>query len=185
MSAMAGFRKTASSAGGVYILDVKCTQMTRTLVDVLRHLLNEREESGVVFSVDRPSAFLSRMLEHQGVPQDKLLYMDAVTNISGEGSAPNDKLELFSSPFCINLFSEFVSCHSDKVADGKKGFVIVDNLGALQPYMTNPCVERMVKALKGLGGDSPHFKCIFVMDKSSTPELYEIVKRHGAEEVSL
>jgi len=185
MSSIAEFRKTAANAGGVYILDVKCTQMTRTLVDVLRHLLNEREESGVLFSVDRPSAFLSRLLERQGVPQDRLLYLDAVTNISGEGFAQNDKLELFSSPFCINLFSEFVSCHSDRVATGRKGFVIVDNLGALKPYMTNPCVERMVGALKTLGRDNPDFKCIFVMDKSSAPELYDIVVRHGGREVCL
>jgi hypothetical protein len=185
MSAMAGFRKTASGSGGAYVLDVKCTQMTRTLVDVLRHLLNEREESGVVFSVDRPSFYLSRLLERQGVPQDRLMYLDAVSNISGEGFAQNDKLELFSSPFCVNLFSELVSCHSDKVAAGKKGFVVVDNLGALKPYMSNPCVERMVNALKSLGRDNPDFKCIFVMDKESTPDLYEIVMRHGAEEVSL
>jgi hypothetical protein len=184
MSSLADFRKTASGAGGVYVLDVKCTQMTRALVEVLRHLLNEREESGVVFSVDRPSAFLSRLLEHQGVPQDKLLYLDAVTNISGEGFAQDDKLELFSSPFCVNLFSEFVSCHSDKVAAGKRGFVLVDNLGALKPYMTNPCVERMIKALKGLGKDDPAFKCIFVVDRSSAPELYDIVVQHGAREVS-
>jgi hypothetical protein len=185
MSAMAGFRKTASGSGGVYVLDVKCTQMTRALVEILKHLTSEKEESGVVFSVDRPSAFLSRMLERQGVPQDKLMYLDAVTNISGEAFAANDKLELFSSPFCVNLFSEFVSCHSDKVAGGRKGFVVVDNLGALQPYMTNPCVERMVTALQTLGRDNPHFKCVFVMDKGSTPELYEIVMRHGAEEVLL
>lgn len=185
MSSIAGFRKTASGAGGIFVLDVKCTQMTRTLVDVLRHLLGEREEAGVVFSVDRPSAFLSRLLEHQGVPQDRLLYLDAVTNISGEGSAQDDKLELFSSPFCVNLFSEFVSCHSDKVAAGRKGFVVVDNLGALKPYMTIPCVERMVNALAALGQGNPDFKCIFVMDRSSTPELYDIVLRHGGKEVSL
>jgi len=184
MSSMAEFRKTASGGGGVFVLDVKCTQMTRTLIDVLRHLLNEREESGVVFSVDRPSAFLSRLLERQGVPQDRLLYLDAVTNISGEDFAPSDKLELFSSPFCVNLFSEFVSCHSDKVAAGRKGFVVVDNLAALKPYMTDPCVERMVNALSTLGRGNPDFKCIFVMDKSSTPELYDIVLRHGGREVS-
>ncbi len=185
MGSMAEFRKTASGVGGVYVLDVKCTQMTRTLVEVLRHLLNEREESGVVFSVDRPSAFLSRLLERQGVPQDRLLYLDAVTNISGEGFAQNDKLELFSSPFCVSLFTEFVSCHSDKVAAGRNGFVVVDNLSALKPYMTNPCVERMVNALATLGQGNPDFKCIFVMDKGSTPELYDIVMRHGAQEVSL
>jgi len=185
MSSIAGFRKIASGPGGVLILDVKCTHMTRTLIDVLRHLLNEREESGVVFSVDRPSAFLSRLLDHQGVPQDRLLYLDAVTNISGENFAASDKLELFSSPFCVNLFSEFMSCHSDKVAAGRKGFVLVDNLAALKPYMTNPCVERMVNALTALGEGNPDFKCIFVMDKNSTPELYDIVMRHGAREVSL
>ena len=182
---MAEFRKTASGAGGVFVLDVKCTQMTRALVDILRHLIDERKEAGVIFSVDRPSAFLSRLLEHQGVPQDRLLYLDAVSNISGEGFDHHEKLELFSSPFCVNLFSEFVACHSDKVDSGGRGFVLVDNLGALRPYMTNPCVERMVNALTALGQGNPEFKCIFVMDKCSTPELYDIVIRHGAREVSL
>ncbi len=184
MSALAAFQEALSGAGGIFVLDVKCTMMTRALVDILRLLVNEKAESGVVFSVDRPSAFLSRLLEHQGVSQDRLLYLDAVTNISGEDLGRPEKLELFSSPFCVNLFSEFVNCHSDKVAAGRKGFVVVDNLGALRPYMTNPCVERMVNALAKLGEGSPGFKCIFVMDRGSTPELYEIVLRHGAREVT-
>jgi hypothetical protein len=184
MDSAAAFRRTLSGEGGVFVLDVKCTQMTRVLVDILRHLTGEKDGSGVVFSVDRPSAFLSRLLERQGVPQDRLLYLDAVTGISGEEPGRVDRLELFSSPFCVNLFSEFVSCHSEKVAAGSKGFVVVDNLGALKPYMTNPCVERMVGALTRLGGDAPGFKCIFVMDRGSTPELYDIVVRHGAKEVA-
>jgi|GEM_PF-1972198 len=185
MASAAAFREAASGAGGVLVLDVKCTQMTRVLVDILRHLITEREEAGVVFSVDRPSAFLSRLLEHQGIPQDRLLYLDAVTNISGESFDQEGKLELFSSPFCVNLFSEFVSCHSEKVAGGRKGFVVVDNLGALRPYMTNPCVERIVGALTTLGGGDAGFKSIFVMDKGSTPELYDIVMRLGGREVPL
>jgi hypothetical protein len=170
---------------GLFIFNVKSTQMTPALVKILRYLLIEKAENGVVFSIDRPSTFLRSLLEHQGVPQQKLMYLDAVSNISGELSPHWDKRDLFTSPFCTNLFPELVCCKSTAVAGVRNGFVAVDNLGALQPYMTDPCVEKLVRALKNLGGHSPDFKCIVMMDKGSSPGLFDILSRHGAREVSL
>jgi hypothetical protein len=185
MSWAEALQRSAPGNEGLFVINVRHTMMTRALVDILRHLLNEREETGVVFSVDRPSTYLSQLLEHQGIVQDRLMFLDAVTRISGEDVPPTDKLELITSPFCVNLLTEFVSCHSSKVAASRRGFVVVDNLGALKPYLTNPCVERLVQTLKNLGGGVPGFRCIFVMDKEAHPELHDVVMRNGAKEVSV
>lgn len=183
MSWADALQRSPPGGEGIFVISVRHTMMTRALVDVLRHLLNDRNESGVVFSVDRPSAYLSQLLERQGIALDKLLFLDAITRISGESVPATDKLELLSSPFCVNLLSEFVTCHSSKVAASGHGFVVVDNLSALRPYLSNSCVERLVRTLKDLGGGVPGFRCIFVMDRDAHPELYDMVIRNGAKEV--
>ena len=185
MSWAEALQRSAPGGEGIFVINVRHTMMTRALVDILRHLLNERNESGVVFSVDRPSAYLSQLLEHQGIVLDRLLFLDAVTKISGESVPPTDKLELLTSPFCVNLLSEFVSCHSSKVVASGHGFVVVDNLSALKPYLSSPCVERLVQTLKELGGGLPGFRCIFVMDRDAHPELYDLVMKNGAKEVAV
>ena len=164
---------------GLYIVDVRFTMMTKVLVELLVHLLKEKGQAGVLISVDRPYVFVSRLMEKHKIPAGKLVFVDAVTNISGEPALSTEKLDLLASPFCINFLSGFTQCHASKMAASSGGFVLLDNLAALLPYMTEECIKKFVGILQNLDTE-----CIIVLDKERHRPLFDMLSAGGAREIA-
>ncbi|MGQ9582130.1 MAG: hypothetical protein ACUVV6_01275 [Thermoplasmatota archaeon] len=170
---------------GLVVLCVKYPMISKAMVELLRTLLSDSAQSGVVVSLDRPSEYISRLLERHGVPQDRLLYIDAVARISGETLPQSGRADELPTPFCINLLSDFVTLCGPRIKEKRSGFLLVDNLGALTPYVSDECLKRFLESLVALGASVPGLRCIFVLDREHHRQLYELVKRMGAREVSL
>jgi hypothetical protein len=162
------------------VLNVRFTQMTKALVAVLDFLLRRQKRAGLLISIDRPHAFISRLLEKHGIPQETLMYLDTVTNLSGEPAIDSEKLELLASPFCINFLTSFRDCHSTKAMASGGGFILVDNLCALSTYMTEECVEKLIAMLGELKTE-----CLIVLDKDRHGWLFDALVKRGASEIDL
>jgi len=163
---------------GLFLVDVRFTMMAKTLVDLLLHLLKEKGRSGVLISIDRPHVFVTKLMEKHHIPAEKLAFVDAVTNISGEPALSSEKLELLASPFCVNFLSGFAHCHASRLAEPSAGFVLLDNLAALGPYMTESCIKRFVGMLQNLDTE-----CIIVLDKQRHRPLFDMLTASGAKEI--
>jgi hypothetical protein len=170
----------AKTGRGLSVLNVRFTQMTRALVAILDFLLRQQKRAGLLISIDRPHTFINRLLEKHGVPQERLMYLDTVTNLSGEPAIDSDKLELLASPFCVNFLTTFRDCHSTKAAASGAGFILVDNLCALSTYMTEECVEKLIMMLGDL-----HTDCLIVLDKDRHSWLFDALVKRGASEINL
>jgi hypothetical protein len=171
---------SAREESGLFVINVKYTMMTNALVSVLGYLLRDKRQTGALVSIDRPHTYVSKLLEKHAIPQDRLMFLDAVTNLSGEASLPNEKIELLSSPFCINFLTTFVSTHCAQAIASRSGFIMMDNLSALMPYMTEACVEKLIGII-----ESMQTRCIIVLDKDQHKGLFDIVIKHGAKEISI
>jgi hypothetical protein len=180
MSWEEAIKENVSGRKGLFLINVKYTMMTRALVDLLVHLLKEKRQSGVLISIDRPHTFVSKLMEKHEIPADGLVFVDAVTNISGEPTLSSDKLDLLASPFCINFLTGFVQCHASKLAASSSGFVLMDNLAALAPYMTESCIKRFLGILQSLDTE-----CIIVLDKERHRFLFDILMTTGASEIQM
>jgi hypothetical protein len=164
---------------GLYIVDVKFTMMTKALVELLVHLLKVKGQAGVLISIDRPYLFVNKLMEKHKIPAGKLVFVDAVTNISGEPAMATEKLDLLASPFCINFLNGFTHCHASKMAASSGGFVLMDNLAALLPYMTEECIKRFIGILQNL-----ETECIIVLDKERHRSLFDMLSAGGAREIA-
>jgi hypothetical protein len=168
-----------SGRKGLFLVDIKFTMMTRALVELLDHLLKEKKQSGVLISIDRPHVFVSKLMEKRGIPAEKLVFVDAVTNISGEPAMSTEKLDLLASPFCINFLNGFAQCHASKLTESSNGFVLLDNLAALLPYMTEACIKKFIGILQNLDTE-----CIIVLDKERHRPLFDMLSAGGAKEIA-
>jgi hypothetical protein len=171
--------QNVSGKKGLFILDVKYTMMTRALVDLLVHLLKVKGQAGVLISIDRPHMFVTRLMEKHDIPPEKLVFVDAVTNISGEPAHSTEKLDLLASPFCINFLNGFTQCHASRQAASSGGFVLMDNLASVLPYMTETCIRKFIGILQNL-----ETECIIVLDKERHRSLFDILSAGGAKELN-
>ncbi len=170
---------------GLVVCCVRYPMIARAMVELLRALLNDQERGGVVVSIDRPSDYIFRLLERHGVPQERVLYIDAVARISGETLPRRAGAEELATPFCLNLLTDFAAVCGPRIKERSTGFLLVDNLSALAPYVSEECLRRFIESLVALSGSVPGLKCIFVLDRECHRSLYEMVRRMGAREVSL
>ena len=173
-------KANVSGKRGLFLVNVKYTMMTRALVELLDYLLRERRQAGALISIDRPHTFVTRLLEKHNIPGDRLVFLDAITNISGEPALASEMLGLLASPFCINFLNGFTSCHAAKMAASPSGFILMDNLAALSPYMTESCIQKFVGILKSL-----ETECIIVLDKEMHRSLFDFLVMSGASEISV
>jgi hypothetical protein len=179
--AWAGILDSAvSGKRGLFIVNIRYNMMTKALVGILDHLLRVNGQPGALISIERPHIFVSKLMEKHGIPTDKLVYLDAVTNISGEPGVASESLDLLASPFCVNFMSGFTTCHAAKVAVSSRGFILMDNLAALAPYMSEACIDRFVGLLKSLDTE-----CIIVLDKDKHRSLFDILMNNGATELTM
>jgi hypothetical protein len=175
----------ANPEPGILLINVRSVRMMKLMVDILRTLLKDMQQKGVVLTIDRPHTYIQKLLEKQGIPQDKLMYLDAVLNISGEKTHAESNLELLSSPFCVNLLYEAFSSENCRETIKRSGFIFVDNLSVLQTYVTDNCIENFLNTVKKLGENAGSMKCILFIDREAHTALFDIVKKIGAREVEL
>ena len=170
---------------GLVVCSVRYPMISKVMVELLEALLRGAGLAGAILSIDRPHTYISHLLEKRGVPQEKLVYIDAVTRISGEAPPSTGGSELLPAPFCVNILSDFMTVCGPKIAEKRAGFLLVDNLSALTPYVSEECMRRFLENLVQLGRQVPGLRCVFVLDRQSHSHLYELLKKMGAREVSI
>lgn len=162
------------------LFNVRCTQTVRTVVKLLEILIKEMDRQGVILSIDRPHSYLRKLLEKHNIPQDKLMYLDAVMNISGDRPAPDRNLEMLSSPFCVNLIYETFVSRGMTETTTASGFLLFDNITSLRTYLTDSCIESFLGRLQKTGAEKCGIVSIIVMDKEACPGLYSTIQKLGA-----
>jgi hypothetical protein len=86
---------------------------------------------------------------------------------------------MLASPFCINFLNGFTQCHASRLAASSGGFVLMDNLASLVPYMTEACIRKFIGILQGL-----ETECIIVLDKQRHRSLFDMLSAGGAKEIN-
>ena len=62
----------------------KYTERTRVNLILLKFFLEEMKMRGIFITIDRPHQYIEYLLKLHGISQDKLLYIDVVSQLSGE-----------------------------------------------------------------------------------------------------
>lgn len=171
-----------SRPGSRLLLTCPYTRILKVDMAVLRVLLGRRRERGIYVSIDRPHSFVQTALRKMGVPLDGLIFIDAVSKLTGvraEGSMVRFLSSGYSLPLLDDLFSraylpEGSQMHFVRLED--LSFVLLDNIAVMLQYTTLEKVRRTVNLLGEAVKKFTDMRALITLDPSVSPELYSIVK---------
>jgi hypothetical protein len=158
------------------------TERTKINLSLLKFFLLEMGKRGIFITIDQPHQYMAYMLKMQNVPQDGLIFIDAISRISGERECNVSNVRFVNGPFEMDFLSEISSVSHATGAGCDRtvrmdsiDFILVDDIAALTKYQDDEGVRRMIASyldsiepLRGLTAP-------IVLDINSDSLLYELV----------
>ena len=179
-------RELAPLAGKKILLTSNYVYLNKVSIALLKLLLDKQKLKGVYIAVDRPYTYTSRLLEKHGVPQDKLFFLDAVSNISAEKVTKSKNAEFVDGPFCSFLIEEALAkltnnggMHQDV------DFIFLDNLTVMLTYMGDKCLYGFLGQFVIKLAKSGRTLTLTMVDKDAHPKVYAMAKEHSDVEVEI
>jgi hypothetical protein len=178
-----------SRPGSRYLFTCRFTKVMKFNMFLLRACLQGRREKGIYVSIDRPHSYTQHNLKALGVPQDGLIYIDAISKLTGQRSEDSQVRFLsdgFTLPLLDDLFSraylaEGVQRHFVKMEE--LNFILLDNVQVMTQYLP---VEKAKKILAGLGDMLKKYtamRTMIVMDPGSGPEFCTFLRSQCDREI--
>lgn len=162
----------------------KYTERTRVNLILLKYFLQEMNMRGLFITVDRPHQYIRYLLKLHGIPQKKLLFIDAVSKISGSSSAPGEtNVRFMDGPYEVSFLEE-IMCGGYETGDiptnyvnlKELDFILIDDIAAFAKYMdegeSKELVLSYMASIKRLG----NVVAPVVLDINRNKQLYRILK---------
>ncbi|MBM4248152.1 MAG: hypothetical protein FJ149_01690 [Euryarchaeota archaeon] len=168
---------SSARPGARFLFTCRFTKILKLNILLLRLFLQGRGERGIYVSIDRPHGYTQHSLKALGVPQDGLIYIDAISRLTGQRAEDSQVRFLadgFTLPLLDDLFSraylaEGVQKHFVKMEE--LGFILLDNVQVMTQYLPTEKAKRILEGLGGLVRRYTAMRTVFVVDPGSNPEL--------------
>ena len=168
----------------------KYTERTRVNLMLLKFFLTEMNMRGIFITIDRPHQYIEYLLKLHGIPQDKLLYIDVVSRLSGEISL-NDNSNVFfmDGPYEVGFLDKAMDgcCGPEPVIDGvsknyvnlkEMDFILVDDIAALSKYLDDDGIKNFIDSYMISIRRLATVIAPLVLDINKNKEMYNILKRN-------
>jgi len=174
-----------------FLFACRFTKSMKLNLLLLHHCLRVRNERGICISIDRPHSFIQFALKKMDVPQDGLIFIDAISRLTGqrsEGSVVRFLAGGFSLPILDDLFSrayvaEGAERHFVKMED--LNFLLVDNVNVMLQYCSMEKTRKLLSGLTDMVKKYTSMRTIFVLDPASGREIYDFLKPLSDRELSV
>ncbi len=176
-------REFASTKPGArFLLTCRFTKVMKLNMLLLRLCLQGRREKGIYVSIDRPHSYTQHNLKALGVPQDGLIYIDAISRLTGQRAGDSQVRFLadgFTLPLLEDLFSraylaEGVQKHFIKMDE--LNFILLDNVSVMTQYLPIDKAQRILGGLGELVMKFTGMRTVIVLDPGSNPELLAFLR---------
>jgi hypothetical protein len=165
-----------------FLFTCRFTKTMKLNVLLLHHCLRVRNEKGICVSIDRPHSYMQFALKKLDVPQDGLIFIDAISKLTGqrsEGSMVRFLADGLSLPILDDLFSrayvaEGAERHFVKLED--LNFLLVDNVNVILQYCSMDKTRNLLSGLADMVKKYTSMRTIFVLDPGSNREIYDFLK---------
>jgi len=178
-----------SKPGTRFLFTCRFTRIMNLNMLILRRCLQFRGEKGIYVSMDRPHSYTQYNLKKLGVAQDGLIYIDAISKLTGqraEESMVRFLADGFTLPILDDLFSraylpEGAQRHFVKMEE--LSFILLDNVNVMLQYASMDKTRKVLAGLTELVKKFTAMRTIIVFDPGSSPELYSFLKAHSDREL--
>ncbi len=165
-----------------YLFTCRFTKVMKLDMLLLRRCLQARSEKGIYVSIDRPHSYTQQNLKMLGVPQDGIIYIDAISKLTGQRAEESQVRFLadgFTLPLLDDLFSrayvaDGVQKHFVKMED--LNFILLDNINVMLQYTSFDKARKLLSGLSELIKKYTAMRIVIVLDPGSSPELYNYIK---------
>ena len=166
----------------------KYTERTRVNLVLLKFFLTEMNMRGIFITIDRPHQYIEYLLKLHGIPQDKLLYIDVVSQLSGEIRL-NDEHNVFfmDGPYEVGFLDKAMNgCESESaIGDVSKNyvnlkemdFILVDDIAALSKYLDDDGIKQFIDSYMTSIRRLATVIAPLVLDINKNKEMYQILKQ--------
>lgn len=167
------------------------TKVMKLNMLLLRLCLQGRSEKGIFVSIDRPHSYTQHSLKALGVPQDGLIYIDAISRLTGQRAEDSQVRFLadgFTLPLLDDLFSraflaEGVQRHFVKMEELE--FILLDNVQVLTQYLSAEKARRILTGIGELVRKYTAMRTMMVVDPGSTSELCSFLRNQCDRELPI
>ena len=168
----------------------KYTERTRVNLVLLKFFLTEMNMRGIFITIDRPHQYIEYLLKLHGISQDKLLYIDVVSRLSGEIYL-NDNSNVFfmDGPYEVGFLEKVMDgcCEPEPVINGisknyvnlkEMDFILVDDIAALSKYLDDDGIKQFIDSYMISIRRLATVIAPLVLDINKNKEMYKLLKQN-------
>ncbi|MFQ6128300.1 MAG: hypothetical protein ACE5QW_05310 [Thermoplasmata archaeon] len=156
--------------------------LAKTNLIALKSLLEERGPRGIFIAINRPYHYMAHLLRIHKVVYEEMLFIDAVTRISGERRMEWKHTTFLNGPFQIpKIFNDLELV--GRKGDGSTGliriiegdFVLVDDVSAIFHFNKRGMGKRFLQNFMDAVASNPKAFTSVSVDRETQRELYEFL----------
>ena len=171
------------------VLIQKNTQIARTNLLLLKILLNDLDLRGIFLSINRPYHYMKYLLNMHDIEHGGLLFMDTVSEISGEHFERSKGVLFTKGPFNPELFGSLQAKvypeNDDNAIDLESyHFFMFDSIASLANYRSLQGIRNVLNAAFTLFERSS-IRVFMSVDRDGYPEIYQTISQFENHEIYL
>ena len=138
-----GLRQKLQSVdeGAITLILTPAVDYFRSILVILDVLVNEKDCGGVYMTVSKPHAFVSRVLDRENIPTNKLFFIDFISCMAGEKVGTRGNCVFVENPTSLEEISMYADELIEKLETPEK-FLLLDSLSTLLIYNNAQSVKK-------------------------------------------
>jgi len=176
------FYSSNSPKNGKVLVVSRYTERTRINICLLKFFLNEMKQKGIFITVDRPHQYSASLLTIHGISQENLVYIDAISRISGEVEANVSNVKFINGPQEMNFLDDITSISyaagavkTQSIDLKDMDFILIDDIAALTKYQEMDGVKKMIDSYMSSVERLDGIVAPIVLDANRNRSIYEII----------
>lgn len=132
----------------IVLATVDAKNYQKTNIEIVKHLTNEEKIPGVYVTLNKPQNILKELFKKEGINTDLIIFIDAVTETSGQGIKKTGDCLFIGSPESLSDISIAMD-QAVLALREKEKFLFFDSLSTLLVYNEVNTVARFIHFLSG------------------------------------
>jgi len=160
----------------------KYTERTRVNICLLKYFLDNLKQKGIFITIDRPHQYTASILELHGISQKNLVYIDAISRISGEKESNVSNVRFINGPYGINFLDDICSfsfttgtINAQTLNLEDMDFVLIDDIAAITKYQEESGVKLMIDSYISSIEGIKNIIAPIVLDANQHKFLYNLI----------
>lgn len=159
--------------------------LAKTNLIILKAMLEELGKKGVFIAIDRPYHYMVHLMKIHRFHYDEMLFIDAITKISGERRMEWSSASFLNGPFSIDtllrdlkIITKDPAGRSQLVDLTDGDFLMIDDVSAIFHYNKLGTGRRFLKTYLDIVGNKKSTFTAVSVDRESHTSLYEFLAQN-------